>query len=147
MDTIQHNKKAFRQQIDRWIDDAIAAINDYALHKDNDFQPKQGNTVAMGIIAEAFKRDLDPADIEQRKSATNHLLEKMSWTGVSEFKASLTASRTIQLCEEMEVPKELMKNLLLAAGGRVGISTCGGGSYSELTNWDGTKKRNGWGIC
>ena len=147
LDTIQHNKKAFRQQIDRWIDDAIAAINDYALHKDNDFQPKQGNTVAMGIIAEAFKRDLDPADIEQRKSATNHLLEKMSWTGVSEFKASLTASRTIQLCEEMEVPKELMKNLLLAAGGRVGISTCGGGSYSELTNWDGTKKRNGWGIC
>ena len=40
---------------------------------------------------------------------------------------------------------ELMKNLLLAAGGRGSIST-GGGVSGELTNWDGTKERNGWGI-
>ena len=34
-----------------------------------------------------------------------------------------------------------MANLLLAAGGRGGIGTGGGGSNGELTNWDGTKKR------
>jgi hypothetical protein len=45
----------------------------------------------------------------------------------------------------MTVPKDLMANLLLAAGGRGGISSGGGGSTSELTNWDCTKKRNGWG--
>ena len=39
-----------------------------------------------------------------------------------------------------------MANLLLAAGGRGGISSGGGGSNDELTNWDGTKKRKGWGI-
>lgn len=39
-----------------------------------------------------------------------------------------------------------MANLLLAVGGRGGVSSGGGASYSELTNWDSTKKKNGWGI-
>ena len=78
--------------------------------------------------------------------ATAHLLEKMAWTGMSEFKADLTASRTRQLCDAMMVPKDMMANLFLAAGGRSGISIGGGGSNSELTNWEGTKKKNGWGI-
>ena len=46
----------------------------------------------------------------------------------------------------MTVPKELMKDLLLMSGGREGISLGGGGSNGELTNWDGTKKKNGWGV-
>lgn len=33
-----------------------------------------------------------------------------------------------------------------AAGGRGGISSGGGGSNAELTNWDGTKKNTGWGM-
>ena len=32
-------------------------------------------------------------------------------------------------------PKDLIANLLLAAGGRGGISTGGDGSDGELTNW------------
>lgn len=39
-----------------------------------------------------------------------------------------------------------MANLFLAAGGRGGISSGGGGSNAELTNWDGTKKNTGWGM-
>ena len=89
---------------------------------------------------------LAPSDEKQRMMATAYLLEKVSWTGMSEFKAGLTASRTRQLCDAMAVTKDLMANLLLAAGGRGGISTGGGGSNSELTNWDGTKKKTGWGI-
>ena len=77
--------------------------------------------------------------------ATAYLLEKMAWTGISEFKADITASRTRQLSDAMTVPKDLMANLLLAAGGRAGISIGGGGSNGELTNWDGTKKKTGWG--
>jgi hypothetical protein len=100
----------------------------------------------MGIIAETFKRGLDPTNEEQRKMATNNLLEKMSWTGMSEFKAGLTVTRTRQLCDAMTVPKEVMKDLLLMSGGRVGVSLGGGGSNGELTNWDGTKKKNGWGV-
>lgn len=46
----------------------------------------------------------------------------------------------------MTIPKDLMANLLLAAGGRGGISSGSGGSNGELTNWDGTKKKTGWGI-
>jgi len=46
----------------------------------------------------------------------------------------------------MTVTKNLMANLLLAASGRGAISAGGGGSNGELTNWDGTKKRNGWGV-
>lgn len=87
-----------------------------------------------------------PSDGKQRRMAAAYLLEKMSWTGISEFKADLTASRTRQLCDAMTVTKDLMANLLLAAGGRGSVGVGGGGSNGELTNWDGTKKRTGWGI-
>ena len=145
-ESIQQNKESFRKQIDKWIKDGVAAIRNYADGKDNDFQPEQGNAVAWGIIAKAFEYGLDPTDEKQRKIAAAYLLEKVSWAGMSEFKAGLTASRTRQLCDAMTVSKDLMANLLLAAGGRSGISIGGGGSNSELTNWDGTKKKNGWGI-
>ena len=146
-ESIQQNKEAFRKQIDKWIEDGIAAIRNYAEGKDNDFQPKAGNAVAWGIIAEAFTRGFDPTDEKQRKIAAAYLLEKVSWTGISsDFKISLTASRTQQLCDAMTVSQDLMANLLLAAGGRGGIGVGGGGSTSELTNWDGTKKNTGWGI-
>lgn len=78
--------------------------------------------------------------------AAAYLLEKVSWTGITDPKADLTALRTRQLCDAMTVSKDLMKNLLLAAGGRISISVGGGGSSGELTNWDGTKKKTGWGI-
>ena len=144
-ENIQQNKKAFLKQIDKWIEDGVAAIRDYADGKDNDFQPKQGNAVAWGIIAEAFRYGLDPTDEKQRRMAAAYLLERVTWNGMSEFKTGLTASRTRQLCDAMTVTKDLMANLLLAAGGRGGINTGGGGSNSELTNWDGTKKKTGWG--
>ena len=144
-DCIQQNKKAFWQQIEQWIGNAITAIRDYAFSKYNDFQSKEGNTVAWGIVAEAFKRGLDPTDDKQRETATNYLLEKVSWSGMTPFKADLTATRTRQLCDAMTVTNDLLKNLFLAAGGRGDISLGSGGSDNELTNWDGTKKRNGWG--
>ena len=122
------------------------SLRNYADGKNNDFQPKQGNFVAWGIIAEAFKYGLDPTDEKQRRMAAAYLLERVSWTGMSEFKTDLTASRTRQLCDAMTVTKDLMANLLLAAGGRSGISTGGGGSNDELTNWDGRKKKTGWGM-
>lgn len=146
-ESIQQKKEAFTKQIDKWIEDGVAAIRDYADGKDNDFQEEQGNAVAWGIIAKAFEYGLDPTDEKQRRMAAAYLLEKVSWTGISsDFKISLTSSRTQQLCDAMTVSKDMMANLLLAAGGRGGICTGGGGSYGELTNWDGTKKKNGWGI-
>ena len=146
-ESIQQNKEAFRKQIDKWIKDGVAAIRDYADGKDNDFQPKKGEAVVWGIIAEAFERGLDPTDEKQRRMATGYLLEKVSWTGVSsDFKISLTSSRTRQLSDAMTVPKDLMANILLAAGGRGSVGVGGGGSNGELTNWDGTKKQTGWGI-
>lgn len=145
-ESIQRNKEDFSKQIDKWIKDGVAAIRNYADGKDNDFQAEQGNAVAWGIIAKAFEYGLDPTDEKQRKIAAAYLLEKVSWTGISsDFKISLTSSRTQQLCDAMTVSKDLMSSLLLAAGGRGGISSGGGGSTSELTNWDGTKKNTGWG--
>lgn len=145
-ESIQQNKEAFRKQIDKWIEVGVAAIRNYADGKDNDFQEEQGNAVAWGIIAKAVEYGLDPTDEKQRRMATAYLLEKVSWTGMSEFKAGLTASRTRQLCDAMTVTKDLMANLLLAAGGRGSVGVGGGSSNSELTNWDGTKKKTGWGI-
>ncbi len=145
--SIQQKRKAFWQQIDMWITDAISAIKHLAKdYGHNDFPPEQGKTVAMGIVAEAFKNNLDATNTEQRMKATCLLLKKVSWTGTTDYMSDFATLRTKQLCEEMNVTKELMKDLFLAAGGRGDISTGGGGSNNELTNWDGTKKRNGWGV-
>jgi len=146
-ESIQQNKENFSKQIDKWIENGVAAIRNYADGKDNDFQPEVGNAVAWGIIAKAFEYGLAPTDEKKRMIAAAYLLEKVSWTDISsDFKINLTASRTQQLCDGMTVSKDLMANLILATGGRGGISIGGGGSNSELTNWDGTKKKNGWGI-
>ena len=47
--------------------------------------------------------------------------------------------------QDMPISKTLMETLNLASGGR-GVSFGGGGSNGELTNWDGTKKKTGWGM-
>ena len=134
-ESIQQNKEAFRKQIDKWIKDGVAAIRNYADGKDNDFQAEQGNAVAWGIIAKAFEYGLDPTDEKQRKIAAAYLLEKVSWTGISsDFKISLTSSRTQQLCDAMTVSIDLMQNLLLMAGGRGGIGVGGGGNWG-LPKW------------
>ena len=59
--------------------------------------------------------------------------------------SGLAQTRTKQFCEEMSVTKELMATLLHTAGGRGGVSLGGDGVSGVLTNWDGTKKKTGWG--
>ena len=146
-DGIQQNRKAFWQQIDQWIGEATAAIRHFAQdYGHNDFMPEQGKDVAMGIIAKAFKCNLDASDNGQRMKATQNLLDEVSWAGTTDFMSELAKMRTRQLCEDMNVTKELMRDLLLMAGGRVTISTGGGNSDNALTTWDGKKKRNGWGL-
>jgi hypothetical protein len=146
-DSIQQNRKVFWQQVDRWIGDAKKAIYNFAKsHNQHDFITEDKNIISWGIIAEALRNNLDAANAEQRMKATGLLLDNISWTGTTDFMSDLAIKRTRQLCEEMSVTKELMQGLLLAAGGRGTISYGGGSTDNALTNWDGTKKRNGWGI-
>ncbi len=146
-DTIQQNKRAFWQQVDRWIGDAKKAIYYFAKsHNQHDFIAEDKNIISWGIIAEALRNNLDAANIELRMKATGLLLDDISWKGTTDYMSDLAMKRTRQLCDEMSVTKELMQGLLLAAGGRASITYGGGGSDNALTNWDGTKKRNGWGI-
>ena len=146
--SVQQYIRDFEHQLKTWINNAIGAIMAFAQSHLSIFTPEQEKDIAFGIIAEAVRCDLDPIDEEQRKTATNRILDRMNWTGsgLTEGMYNLAVLRTHQLCEEMTVPKELMKNLYLMAGGRGGISTGGGGPSGELTNWDGTKKRTGWGM-
>jgi|GEM_PF-191296 len=146
-DGIQQNRKAFWLQVDQWIGEATAAIRHFAQdYGHNDFMPEQRNAVAMGIIAKAFKCNLDVSDNGQRMKATQYLLDEVSWKGATDFMSELAKTRTKQLCEDMNVTKELMRDLFLMAGGRGSISTGGGNSDNALTTWDGKKKRNGWGL-
>ena len=145
--SIQQNKKAFWQQVDQWIANAKQAVYRFATDYQNAvFTREYANPIGQGILAEAMKDCLDASDKEQRKQATLNLLSHVSWKGTTKYMSDLSETRTLQFCEEMTVPKNLMDSLLLAAGGRGIISTGGGGSDNELTNWDGTKKRNGWGV-
>ena len=144
---IQQNKKAFWQQVDLWIANAKQAIYRFATDYQNAvFTREYANPIGQGIIAEALKDGLDASDKEQRKQATLNLLNQVSWKGTTKYMSDLSETRTMQFCEEMTVPKNLMESLLLAAGGRGIVGAGGGGSSNELTNWDGTKKRNGWGV-
>lgn len=146
--SVQQHIRDFEHLLKTWINNAIGAIMAFAQSHLSIFTPEQEKDIAFGIIAEAVRCDLDPIDEEQRKTATNRILDRMNWTGsgLTEGMYNLAVLRTRQLCEEMTVPKELVKNLFLMAGGRGGISTGGGGPSGELTNWDGTKKRTGWGM-
>ena len=145
-ETIRRNKESFQRQINQWITDATKAISDFA--KDYDkylFSQDDESVIGSGIIAEAYMCGLDPTDKDQRTQATESLLGKVNWKGTTPFMSDLAATRTKQLSEEMSVPREIMEGLMLAAGGRGGATLGGGGSNNELTNWDGTKRNNGWG--
>ena len=146
-DSIQQNKKVFLQQINQWIDDASQAICKFATDYQNAvFTKEYTQPISQGILAEALKDGLDASDVKQRKQATQNLLSQVCWKGTTQYMSVLSETRTMQLCEEMNVTEELIQGLLLMAGGRGNISTGGGGSNSELTNWDGTKKKSGWGV-
>ena len=145
-ETIQQNKAAFQRQINQWIIDATKAISDFAKdYEKSIFSTEDESVIGSGIIAEAFLCGLDSMDQEQRKQATNSLLGKVDWKGTTSFMSDLAATRTIQLCDEMNVPQKVVESLMLAAGG-YGVTTGGGGgSDNALTNWDGTKKRKDCG--
>ena len=98
----------------------------------------------MGIIAKAFKGSLDVTDNAARLQATRSLLDEVDWSETSSYKQGLTRHWTEMFSQDMPISKTLMETLTLASGGR-GASFGDGASSSELTNWDGTKKRNGWG--
>ena len=141
-ETIRRNKESFQRQINQWITDATKAISDFA--KDYDkylFSQDDESVIGSGIIAEAYMCGLDPTDKDQRTQATESLLGKVNWKGTTPFMSDLAATRTKQLSEEMSVPREIMEGLMLAAGGRGGANL----ANNELTNWDGTKRNNGWG--
>ncbi len=144
-DSILQSRQAFWQQVDNWIAEAKDAIRTFAGSGLSLISSEQEAVISSGIIGEALKDDLDASDLSQRKQATKNLLGQVDWTDLTEYKCNFGILRTNQLCEEMNVTKEMMTTLLLATGGRGGVSSGGGGVSGELTNWDGTKKRNGWG--
>ena len=70
---------------------------------------------------------------------------KVNWNGTYQSSCDLAETRTEQFCEEITVSKEIVATLLLAAGGKGGVTVGGGGgggSSDDLTNWDGTKKKD-----
>ena len=144
-DSIQQSIQAFWQQVDNWIVEAKDAIRTFAESGLSLFSSEQETVISSGIVGEALKDGLDASDLSQRQQATQNLLGQVDWGDFSKYKCDFGILRTNQLCAEMNVTKEMMTTLLLAAGGHGGVSSGGGGVSGELTNWDGTKKRNGWG--
>ena len=144
-DSILQSIQAFWQQADNWIAEAKDAIRTFTGSGLSLFSSEQETVISSGIVGEALKDGFDASDLNQRKQATKNLLGQVDWTDLTEYKCNFGILRTNQLCKEMSVTKEMMTMLLLAAGGHGGVSSGGGGVSGELTNWDGTKKRNGWG--
>ena len=137
-------QKAFLEEINQRIAKAVTALYDFARNRNLIFSNEAEDSIANGIIAEAILKDLDPTDEGQRKKAAKSLLGKVGWKGTYQSSCDLAETRTVQLCEEITVSKEIVATLLLAAGGKGGaiVGGGGGGSNDELTNWDGTKKKD-----
>ena len=146
-ETILQNKRDFNCQLNQWIDDALKAIAHFAAYEKNvHFSEQQSSAISKGIIAKAFKSGLDVTDNAARLQATQSLLDEVDWSETSSYKQDLTRHWTEMFSQDMTISQTMMEALTLATGGRGGISTAGGGSSSELTNWDGTKKKTGWGM-
>ncbi|MBR5176625.1 MAG: hypothetical protein IKW89_11955, partial [Bacteroidales bacterium] len=137
-------QKAFLEEMNQRIAKAATALYDFAKNRDLVFSDETEVSIGNGIIAEAILKGLDPTDEGQRKKAAKSLLGKVNWKGTYQSSCDLAETRTEQFCEEITVPKELVATLMLAAGGKGGISVGGGGggSNDDLTNWDGTKKKD-----
>ena len=146
-ETVLQNKRDFNCQLNQWIDDALKAIAHFAAYEKNvHFSEQQSSAISKGIIAKAFKSGLDVTDNTARLQATQSLLDKVDWSETSDYKQGLTRHWTEMFSQDMTISQTVMEALTLAAGGRGGVSVGGGGSNSELTNWDGTKKKTGWGM-
>lgn len=139
-------QKAFLEEINQRIAKAVTALYDFARNRDLIFSNEAEDSIANGIIAEAILKDLDPTDEGQRKKAAKSLLGKVGWKGTYQSSCDLAETRTVQLCEEITVSKEIVATLLLAAGGKGGaiVGGGGGGSDNALTNWDGTRRKKGY---
>lgn len=137
-------QKAFLEEMHQRITKAVKALYDFALNRDLIFSKEAEVSIGNGIIAEAIMKGLDPTEEGQRKKAAKSLLGKVNWKGTYQSSCDLAETRTEQFCEEITVPKEIVTALLLAAGGKGGVSVGGGGggSNDDLTNWDGTKKKD-----
>ena len=146
-ETIQQNKCNFNRQLNLWIDDALKAIAHFAAYEKNvHFSEQQSSAIFMGIVAKAFKSGLDVTDNAARLQATQSLLDEVDWSETSSYKQDLTRHWTEMFSQDMPISQTMLEALTLAAGGRGGVSVGGGGFNSELTNWDGTKKKTGWGM-
>lgn len=146
-ETILQNKRDFNCQLNQWIDDALKAIAHFAAYEKNvHFSEQQSSAISKGIIAKTFKSGLDVTDNTARLQATQSLLDKVDWSETSDYKQGLTRHWTEMFSQDMPISQTMMEALTLAAGGRGGVSVGGGGFNSELTNWDGTKKKTGWGM-
>ena len=137
-------QKAFLEEMNQRIAKAVKALYDFAKNRDLIFSNEAEVSIGNGISVEAIMKGLDPTDEVQRKKAAKSLLSKVNWKGTYQSSCDLAETRTEQFCEEITVPKELVVTLLLAAGGKGGVSvgSGGGGSNDDLTNWDGTKKKD-----
>ena len=137
-------QKAFLEEMNRRIAKAAKALSDFAKNRDLVFSKEAEVSIGNSIIAEAILKGLDPTDEGQRKKAAKSLLGKVIWKGTYQSSCDLAETRTEQFCEEITVPKEIVATLLLAAGGKGGVTVGGGGggSNDDLTNWDGTKKKD-----
>ena len=120
-------QKAFLEEMHQRIAKAVKALYDFAKNRDLIFSKEAEVSIGNGIIAEAILKGKDPTDEGQRKKAAKSLLGRVNWKGTYQSSCELAETRTEQFCEDMNVPKEIVTNLLLAAGGKGGVSIGGGG--------------------
>lgn len=125
---------AYVQRITSLCESAIAAIKEYAIKRGIDFNAGQKQRISLGILAEAQRSHLDPLNEKQRTEATNTLLSQVDWRGATEYMIDLTKTRTRQVCDDMNVTRELVDRFNDATVGKIKFSNIEG---AQLLNEQG----------
>ena len=138
--------------IDRFIHEGRSTLLSFARTDRSCFNKEERPAIYYGIIASAVKYGFNLCSMEGINSATDQFLSGMSWQGFTDYRENLMKSWTkILATSETTSPEDAVKVFIrfvdCMSGGADTYQTCMGGSTScsnQLTNWDGTKKKDDW---
>lgn len=151
---IKKNIRNFWNDVEAIINEAKTTVRKISRYEHgHDFSEEEAKTFCKGVLAWIFKNSDTRSHFSITKKevqgAVKEILENSNFEGTSDSRKNLATIRSYQLADSIDINNAnvFLDNLGTALFRiKSGEVSSGGGVAGELTNWDGTKKRNGWGL-
>ena len=137
----------YQNILNRFIAEGRATLRAFALSNRINFNDKEAASIYYGIMAVAYKMELNLGTKEGVTSSVNNFLSGVSWSDCSKFNKECVTNWT-HLFAERDVAYEpsIIDNFIsfvdyMSCSAETYTSLSGSnGCADQLTNWDGTKK-------